>query len=135
MININRGLTLSELLLATAILAFVLCGLLALFISYSFLIESNRNLTSAIRHAQYIMEEIRDSNFTNLESNINTGTWDLSAAEIESAPHSMTALINEAIDTQVSQSGNPLGVRVRVDWNDRNTRARFIELETLLTDY
>ena len=129
----NKGLTLTELLLAAAILAFVLCGIVALFVNCSFLNEANRNLTVAMTHAQYIMEEIRDSDFINLETSITDGNWDWNEAEIVS--HNLVALSDEAIDTNVFQVGNPLGVSVKIDWKDRNTRDRHTELETLLTDY
>ena len=129
----SKGMTLTELLLAAAILAFVLCGLVSLFVSCSLLNDSNRNLTTVMTHAQYILEDIRDSNFTNLESSITTGSWDWNEAEIVS--HNLVALSNESIDTDVFQSGNPLGVSVRIDWTDRRGRPRFRELQTLITDY
>ena len=131
----SKGLTLTELLLAAAILAFVLCGVVALFVNCSFLNEANRNLTVAMTHAQYIMEEIRDSGFSQVESNINNGNWNLNAAVIGATPYNLSALNSEAINTGVSQSGDPLGVSVTVSWNDRRQRARSITLDTRLTDY
>ncbi len=133
-----RGFTLSELLLAAAILAFVLAALLALFANCLILNEANRNLTVATTHAQYIMEEIRDTanaDFTQVESKINNHDWDLDASEIESAPYNLAALNNESINTDVTQSGNPLGISVIVGWNDRGQKPRSIELDTLLTNY
>lgn len=131
------GFTLSELLLAAAILAFVLTALLALFVSCLFLNEANRNLTVATSHAQYIMEEIKDAadtDFTQLESRINNGDWDLNASQIQAAPYNLTALSNESIDTN-AQSGDPLGISVIVQWNDRGQKPRSTELDTLITSY
>ncbi len=130
-----RGLTLTELVLAAAILAFVLCGLILLFVNCSFLNEANRNLTTAATHAQYIMEEIRNTSFAQVKSKIDNGDWDLDTLAIESEPYNLTALNNEFIDAQVTQSGNPLGVSVTVTWNDRRQRARSVSLRTLLTDF
>lgn len=86
------GFTLSELLLAAAILAFVLTGLLLLFINCSLLNEANRNLTIATSYAQELMEVIESKRFdentvppwtasANLgvdldESRANKGTFD-----------------------------------------------------------
>ncbi len=137
----NRGFTLSELLLAAAILAFVLAGLLALFANCLILNEANRNLTVATSHAQYIMEEIRDSgdaDFTQLESKINNHDWDLNASQIQSAPYNLTALSNESIDTNVTRKDNNpnlLIVSLIVHWNDRGQRQRSVELDTLIVNY
>jgi Tfp pilus assembly protein PilW len=136
--KIKSGFTLSELLLAAAILVFVLAGLLALFLNCMVLNEANRNLTVATTHAQYIMEEIKDAaetDFTQLESRINNGDWDLNAIQIQAAPYNLTVLSNESIDTNVTVSGNPLGVSVIVRWNDRGQRPRSAELATLIANY
>jgi len=135
----NRGLTLAELLLACAIFAFALSGLLALFINCIFLNEGNRNLSAAIAHAQYVLEDIKNINFANaVETRINNnnGTpagWDLNTNEVQ-AVYNLGPLTNERISTSVIQAGNPLGVLVRVDWDDHGRRARNIELTTVITD-
>lgn len=130
--------TLSELLLAAAILVFVLAGLLALFLNCLILNEANRNLTVATSHAQYIMEEIKDASdtdFTQLESKINNGDWDLNDIQIQAAPYNLTALSNESIDANVTVNGNPLGISVIVQWNDRGQRLRSTELVTSIANY
>jgi len=130
----DSGFTLAELLLACGILAFTLSGLLALFINCSFLNEANRNLAIAISHANFIMEEIRGTGFSGLEARINNNEWDLDAQQIQS-DYNLTPLDNETITTTVTQSGDPLGVSVRVDWLDRGQRSRNTVLTTLITDY
>jgi type II secretory pathway pseudopilin PulG len=132
----ESAFTLPELLLAAAILAFALGSLIMIFVTCSFLIESSRNLGVAVSHATYVMEEIRGADFSGLEARIATDEeWDLTAQEIQSPPYNLTALGDESIDASVTQSGNPLGVSVRVDWNDRGGKPRNIVLETLITDY
>ncbi|MFA5356563.1 MAG: prepilin-type N-terminal cleavage/methylation domain-containing protein [Candidatus Omnitrophota bacterium] len=131
----QKGFTLSELLLASAILVFVLAGLLLLFVKCLVLNESNRNLSVALSHAQYIMENIRDADFAQLESDIGGGTWDLTAGQIQTTPHNLPVLNNETINTAVTQSGDPLGVEVLVRWDDRGQRQRSVDLETLITTY
>lgn len=131
----TKGLTLAELLLAAAILAFVLCGILILFVQCSFLNETNRNLVIATSHIQYIMEEVRNTSFSQIEAKIDNGDWDLGMGDIESEPYNLTPLNNESIDTEVTQSGDPLGISMTLGWNDRRQRARSLTLNTLLTNY
>lgn len=136
MIVINsKGSTLTETVLAVAITVFVFSGILTLFIHCSLLNEGNRNIGSAIAHAQYIMEQVTNTAFYQIETIINNGYWDLDEDDIRSDPYYLTALNNESIDTQIFQNGNPLGVSVKVDWNDRWGRARFTVLETLISDH
>ena len=54
-----RGFTLPELLLASAILVFVLTGMLMLFITCIILNETNRSVTLAYNAIQDKMEEIK----------------------------------------------------------------------------
>jgi len=131
-----RGFTLSELLLAAAILAFVLAGLLALFLNCVVLNDANRNLTVATTHAQYIMEQIKGTDFAQLETNINSGNWDLNTSQIQSTPYNLNALNNETINTNVGiGTTNPLEISVIVQWNDRGGRPRSVGLNTLIANY
>lgn len=131
----RKSLTLAEVLVAILFLVVVLSGLLMLFVNCMLLNEANRNLTVAVSHAHYIMEEIRGEDFSLVETKINNGDWDLDAAELSVAPYHLTALDNETIDTGVEATGNLLEVETRVDWQDRRQRARTISLKTYLTDY
>ena len=124
-------MTLAELLIAAGILVFALCGLLVLFVSCSFMNEANRNLTLAVSHAQYIMEEIKDAYFSEIKIRIDDGDWDLSAADI--ATKGLSALSNESIDTSYASDDNPLEITVDVQWQDRRQRQRQTELRTLIT--
>lgn len=126
----KKGFTLSELLLAAAILAFVLCALLYSFISCMLLNEANRNLTGAVIHAEYVMEEMRNVDFSLVSTNIAAGYWDWNNQTI--AAKGLTALRNETIDTQASGT-DPLDVTVTVSWQDRNARNRSMSLETLIS--
>ncbi|MBN2830874.1 MAG: type II secretion system protein [Candidatus Omnitrophica bacterium] len=59
----KKGFTLPELLLAVAILAFAISGMLYLFVNCSFLNNSNRNLSIATSHGQFVMEGIKNAGF------------------------------------------------------------------------
>ena len=128
----NKGFTLAEVILAAAILVFALAGLLALFISCMLLNESSRNRATAIACAQYVMEEIKNTDFDNIEDSITTGNWDWDESEI--AANDLPVLRNEAVDTAVSDSGDPLGVLVTVSWQDRLGASQTISLSTIFTD-
>ena len=126
------GFTLAEVILAAAILVFALAGLLFLFISCMLLNESSRNRSIAITHAQFVLEEIKNTNFDVIETNINAGNWNWDEAEIEN--ENLPVLKSEAIETTVSASGDPAGVLVTVSWQDRLGAYRNITLNSLFTD-
>lgn len=67
-----KGFTLSELLLASAILAFALSGILLLFINCILLNEVSRNTTLAYSAVQAKMEEVKNTSFGTMDSLNNT---------------------------------------------------------------
>jgi len=124
----SKGLSLSELMLAAGILAFALCGIVALFVNCSGLNEANRNLSAAANHVQFIMEEIRDTSFASIATSISNGTWNWSTSEINTG--GLTALSNETITTS-SSGTRPLQVTVTAAWQDRTGRERTFSITTL----
>lgn len=127
----EKGFTLAEIILAAAILAFTLVSLLALFVSCMLLNDASRNLTQAAGHAQFVMEDIRDTAFSNIAPKINSGDWDWDISAITG--QGLSGLRSENIDAQASGS-DPLDVTVTVSWQDRSGRNRQMELETLFTE-
>ena len=128
----RAGFTLAEVILAAAILAFALTGLLALFINCMLLNESSRNRSLATAHAQFVLEEIKNTNFDLIETDINAGSWNWNEAEIEGK--NLPVLKSEDIETTVSASGDPLGVLVTVSWQDRLGGAKTTSLTSIFTD-
>ncbi len=128
----KKGLTLTELLLATAILSVALTGILALFTSCIFLNGTTRNSSIAMGHAQYILEGLKHTSFSSVAIDIANGAWNWVAANITAAH--MTPLPNEVITT-TSSGTNPLEIAVLVNWNDRGQRARSLTLHTMITNY
>jgi prepilin-type N-terminal cleavage/methylation domain-containing protein len=129
--NFLMGFTLTEVLLAVVVLAVALCVLLLGFVTCAYLVESSRNLTRAITHAQYVMEEIKDTDFNEVKARIESGYWDWNTQSIEA--QGLTALSNESIDTQVTGEAL-LDIVVEVSWQDRGGRERNTSLETLLAE-
>lgn len=121
----HKGFSLVELLLAAVILAFVLTGLLALFISCIFLNDTNRNTTIATSHAQFAMEEVKNTTF----ASITGATWNSAVI----ASKGLTSLSSETIIINVTGT-DPLDITVTVNWKDRGTRNRTISLETLISE-
>lgn len=129
----KKGITLIEILIAAGILTFVCSILFLTFVNCIILNESSRNLTRATAHAQYVMEDIKNSDFSSLESNIGNATWDWDAAAI--ASRGLNALEDEVID--VNEAGidaDLLNVVVNITWQDRGVRTQTISLETLIVE-
>ena len=120
-----KGFTLPELLLAAAILGFVLVSLLFLFTSCLFLNESSRDLTFAVSHAEYVMEDIKNTSFPLIPA--KAGTMDATAITAAG----LTPMTSESIVTAVSGTGI-LTVTVTVNWSQRGVRNRSAVLTTII---
>jgi Tfp pilus assembly protein PilV len=123
--NKKLGFTLSELLMSAAILAYVFTALILLFINAGFLNEANRNKTIAVTHAQYALEEIKNTNF----SSIADATWNSPTI----VSKGLVPLNNESINIVVT-GVEPKDVQVTVNWRDRRLRNRSVSFETLITE-
>jgi prepilin-type N-terminal cleavage/methylation domain-containing protein len=64
----KKSFTLMEMLIAVAILAYALCGMLAMYISCFDLISISKNTSIATSAAQGLMEEIRSHTFNDIVS-------------------------------------------------------------------
>lgn len=143
----QKSFTLLELLLASVIIATVLSVLLLEFITCAYLSESSRNLTRAITHAQYVMEEIKDTTFGSIASSVldadgignkfcvdneTCNTGDAAYQDLWKGQH---ILKNETIVTTVDDD-NPdlLKITVTVSWTDKSTRTSTTSLQTLIAD-
>ena len=112
--------------MSAAILAYVFSALILLFINAGILNETNRNTTVAVTHAQYALEEIKNTAF----GSIANSTW--SSTTIRDSK-GLVPLHNESINIVVSGTG-PKDVRVTVNWRDRRLRIRNASFETLITE-
>ena len=125
-----QGFTLPELLLSAAILSYSLSVILLTFTSTIALNEASRNLTTAVSHGEYVLENIRNTSFGTIAANISSGTWNWDTAAITTK--GLTALKSEAIAV-ASNGSSLLNVTVTVSWNDLNGRARSRTLQTSIS--
>lgn len=123
----NKGFTLSELVLAAAILAFTFAGLLALFINCILLNEASRNLGIATGHAQYALEEIKNTPFASIQN----ATWDNAIISSKG----LDPLEDESIVITMTVAGAKIKeVLVTDRWKDRGVRQRSLDFKTLITE-
>lgn len=108
----RAGFTLAELMIAAGILAFVLAGLLVVFINCILLNELNRNLSLAYNAVQAEMEQIKDRGITSFDSldSLNGTTFELSGFSANDAEGRI----------EVSGSGDLRQVRIVACFMSRN---------------
>lgn len=117
----RKGFSLPELLLAVVILVIALCSLLVSMLASSFLNAANRNLTTAISHAQFALEEIRNTPFYSTAN----FTWNEAAIQAKD----LLPLSEESLCANIT--GNDFrNVTVTVNWKDYRSRDRIITLYT-----
>ena len=126
----NKSFTLPELLIAAIIMAVAFLMILTIYANSSYLDEAGRNLIVATSHADFVMEDIRNTTFSSISTNINSGNWNWNSTNITAAQ--LTPMNNESIATQVSGT-NPLDVTVTVTWRDSQQKNRTKVLETLIS--
>ena len=110
----RKGLTLSELMLAVAILAVVIAALLSLAVSCLLLNESNNNLMKASNDAQYVLEQIKALAYSGISGY---------------APPAFNNLPDETIVLTRSVGSHIAEVTVNVGWQERQ-RQRSFQLTT-----
>lgn len=136
--TIRKGVTLAEMMIAACILLLMCAMMYLLFANCLILNQLNRERTIAMTHAEYVLEEIKNESFTNLESRINgvspwTAEWDWDATAIST--EGLTPLNDETIDTnEVGTDSDLLDIVVNVSWTNRRGVTQTVSLETLLAE-
>lgn len=119
-----------EMLLTAAILGYALSVILAGYANNVALDEASRNLSSAVSHAEFVLEDIRNTSFGSVAGNITGGNWDWNTSTVTAK--GLTALNSESI-TAISSGTNPLDITVTVTWNDLHGRSRSRVLKTTIS--
>ncbi|MDD4909496.1 MAG: type II secretion system protein [Candidatus Omnitrophica bacterium] len=123
----NKAFTLAELILAAAITAFAFSAILLGILTYSLIGKKARQITIATGHAEYVLEEIKDSTISAIQST-DWAQW----ARDEGLDDLDRGDDLEAIT--VSTSGtNPLLVQVTVSW-DEDGASRSIDFYTKVAE-
>jgi Tfp pilus assembly protein PilV len=107
------GFTLSELVLASAILAVAICGLLAAYVNSILMNESSSNLAKAANDAQYVLEQVKGLSYAGISTYV---------------PPTFTNLTNEAITLAPAPYESSSGIKqvtVNVNWIERQRNRTF----------
>ncbi len=129
-----NGFTFIELMLAAAILASTVLVILHNLISITLFNETIRNYATAITHAQFVLEEIKDADFYIIKDENDNGFWNWNRTKIYA--QGLAAMKNETITTSTSEVSGPalLNITVRVDWLERNGRVSNRKLTTFIAE-
>ncbi|MBF0122795.1 MAG: type II secretion system protein [Candidatus Omnitrophica bacterium] len=134
----RSGFTLVEVMVSVGILGFILSAMLLLFINGIALNAVSRNLTVALSHTQYVLEDIRNAAFSNVPALIDSSSWNWDTTTANARVSN--ALKNELINVSCLDSGGvqiacatssiPLTVMVTVSWTESAGRPRSVEITT-----
>jgi Tfp pilus assembly protein PilV len=129
----SQGLSLAELLIAVAILAYCLSPMMATFINSVALNDSSRNLLTATSHAEYVMESIKSKAFSEIPGAAAEAVWSAWTFNTSGVTGlGLTALKAESITTTLAGI-NPVDISVTVSWADAGGRSRSIQLRTVIS--
>ena len=124
----NKGLTLVEILVAAIIMVYCLSTLLGFFVNNVTLNENSRNTAVAASHAQFILEDVRNTVYATAVTRLDANYWTYATPSAISAL-GLSPLNSESITT-VKSGAAPEIVTVTVTWNDTHTRARSFTVAT-----
>ena len=121
----DRGLSYLEIVLALAVLAYIVLAFAQLFMSSAISVKETEFQTLANTYASDYMEDIKHMEY----STISTGTWTAQSQALGQDGKVFTR------QTTVSELSSGLKqVRVQVNWTDV-TGSRNIEITSLIADY
>ena len=121
----NKGLSYLEIVLALAVLAYIVLAFTQLFMSSAISVKETEFQTLANTYASDYMEEIKHMEY----ATVSTGTW---TAQSEALGQDGKVFIRQTVVSQLSSGLKQ--VRVRVTWTDI-TGAKNIEVTSLVADY
>ena len=110
--KLNLGFTLLEAMVAVAILLIAICSLLAALVNCLLLNESNNHLVTAFNDAQYVLEQIKQEAFDNIDSYTSPELSNLNNEDIPQPDVTdITSNLKEVtVDVNWSERGNPKNI-------------------------
>ncbi len=120
---LEKGFTLLEVMFAAFILVTALIGLFAVIVNSANLIESSRDMTTALHHASTIIEEMRTKT---LLTNITSQDWN--------AWPGVTKTLNNEVITVTYIGADPLEIKVKITWTTARGYPGETFLQTTATD-
>lgn len=114
----QRGFTLVEVMISVGVLAFVIVGLLQLFVYCSTLADAAGNTTVAVNEAQTKMEEIRNHDFDSIAADYASGGTPGNTFSLSSPSGTGTVTVS-----QVGGSSQLLQVQIDVNWQNKDGRS------------
>ena len=135
----QKGMSLIEILVATLITVIAIGGLLQAYRHFNVLAESTEEIGTAIRNLTTMMEKIRSTPITSVETLFPNGTADGGGVNdyetiVEGAGGGYE-LSNEQITVTYPNPGtNPLEIVITVQWDGPQGRQYIRSLSTFKTD-
>jgi prepilin-type N-terminal cleavage/methylation domain-containing protein len=114
----RRGFTLVEVMISVGVLAFVIVGLLQLFVYCSTLADAAGNMTLAVNEAQTKMEEIRDHDFDSIAADYASGGTPGNTFTLSGPSGTGTITVS-----QVEGSSQLLQVQIGASWQNKDGRS------------
>jgi hypothetical protein len=109
----QKSLTLIEMMIATGILAYALCGILAMYISCFDLIATSKNIGIATTAAQGLLEEIRSASFDQIYDDYDTYDNGI-VITVDNMPTNRVAVKVDDSDPEL------LRITISVCWRQKN---------------
>ena len=123
-----RGFTFAELLVTVALLGGAVGAMLTFFVQSIELNNLSRDMSLAVSHVQYVLEEIRSSSGV-IVTQIDNGVWNYDT-DAEFSDKGLTRLPNETIQVQYSGTG-ALTITVNLGWQMHNGRWQTLTFQTI----
>jgi prepilin-type N-terminal cleavage/methylation domain-containing protein len=124
----SKGVTFVELIVTVAILGSALVILLKFFVDSMNLNALSRDVTLAVSHAQYVLEDIRSSSGV-IKDQIDSGVWNLNT-DVKFTNSGLLRIYNEAINVS-DDSGTPLTITVVITWQEDSGRQEQLTFVTV----
>jgi len=118
--NSKNGITLVEILIATAIIVFAAIAVIQVYVSVIFLSDTNKEETIAMAHLTNMIEAIKCAPFSNIivdfPNGVSGGTTSNDYAKLVGG-YVLTG--ERIVVSYVNPNSDPLEITVSVNWRDR----------------